>query len=322
MPPSLISKYSPSLLSGSPSSSVSSKRARTHKHTQTILMVNSANLWGMQEAEKPPPLKVKVLPLSSSPRSNSVSPALTPMPLESGMARPAARREGTHAAVVPRPVNHGLIVGRVPGQRERGAGQTELLRGRAPSPRRAHLLPGTLGLRAACFGAIGSSSGPGVSTLQGAGGLRPATPRAARLARRWDARDPRRAWRRRPPGFSPHLAAASPAPGRGGSSRGRRLFRPRARHCPRREERKRRRPRSRSPEAPRTARRAPSDLGARQDPRRQEQEPGLGKGRPWPACRALRARRLHPAAANAARAAECVAPAEVRVRRGGCARAG
>lgn len=110
-------------------------------------------------------------------------------------------------------------------------------------------------------------------------------------------------------------------PQRGVPPRRPRLLWPLACQRPRRKRRQSRRTRSRGRGASRTTRRAPSDLGASQNPRRQKQEPRPGEGRPGPACRALGARRLHPAAAAEARAAECVAPAEVRVRRGGCARA-
>lgn len=281
-------------------------------------------------------LQVRAPPPLPRPSSNYLSPVPA---LHSALLsgdRQIRRRAGTHAAVVSRPVHHGLIVGRVPGQRERGAGQPELFGRRPPGPRRLHLLPETLGQRAASSGTIGQGSGPGVPAFQGTGGLRPATPpRAPRLARNRGALSPPRACRRRSPCFSLLLsnaaAAASwlgqrlwsgPAPQCGAPPRRRQLLWPLAYHCPPEERKQHRGPRSRGRGAPRTARRAPSDLGAGQDPRRQEQEPRPGERRPGPACGALRARCLHPAAAAAARAAESVAPAEVRVWRGGCARAG
>lgn len=243
-----------------------------------------------------------------------------------------ARRVSTHAAVVSGPVHHGLVVGRVPSQRKRGAGQPELLGRRPSGPRCLHLLLETLGQRAASFGTVSQRSGPGIPEFQDTGGLFPATPpRTARFARGREALAPPRTCQRRPPGFSPLLCTSAaawlgqwlwsgPVPQCGASPCSHQLLRPLARHCPR-QKRKQRPPRSRARRAPRPACRAPSDLGAGQDPRRQEQEPCPGEGRPRPACGALRARHLHPAAAAAARAAECVAPAEVLVRRGGCARA-
>lgn len=51
---------------------------------------------------------------------------------------------GTHAAVVPGPVHHSLVVRSIPGEREGGAAQPELLS--PPQPRRSPLLRRTAGL--------------------------------------------------------------------------------------------------------------------------------------------------------------------------------
>ena len=60
--------------------------------------------------------------LSAPPSRPPTPPQPTPhFPLLSGGCELRSRAD-THAAVVSRPVHHGLVVSRVPGQRERGAG--------------------------------------------------------------------------------------------------------------------------------------------------------------------------------------------------------
>lgn len=137
---------------------------------------------------------------------------------------------GTHAAVVSGPVHHGLVVRRIPSEREGGAAQPQLL---CPSqPRRSALLQRPMGLSSATALPLGGGQPPAVARRQRPAPLAvppgpwrrraPAPGRAAARPRRAERRSPR-------PRASPRLPARQRL--RGGRRLGR-APRPAARPAP------------------------------------------------------------------------------------------